>query len=106
MSLPAVGLPWRHLAALGAVGCLCACSAPIVLAWLVLPNLLAVVFLGVPAGVVLTLAETILLVASQRRERQHWSVIGLLWSLLPVAALLARTFQQVFRWSVDYSRQC
>lgn len=97
---------WFTMTALAALVLLAALRLhdPVVLAWLVLPNLLAVVFIGMPAGAVLTLAETILLVASSGGSGSL-AVLGLLWSLLPVAALLARTFQQVFRWSVDYFRR-
>ncbi len=97
---------WFTVAALAALVLLAALRLqdPIVLAWLVLPNLLAIIFLGVPAGVVLTLTETALLVASPPAGGST-VVMGLLWSLLPIAALAVRTFHQVFHWSLDYARQ-
>jgi signal transduction histidine kinase/CheY-like chemotaxis protein len=120
---------------------------PAVLAWLVLPNLLAVAFLGVGAGALLALGQTLLLLAVGGLGGPGGALgllavggldgpgglgrlgglgglsglsglgglgstsglgglgatgvtLGLVWAVLPVAGLLARTFDQVFRWSV------
>jgi signal transduction histidine kinase/CheY-like chemotaxis protein len=121
LRLSAQGSRWFTVTALGALVILAAARLqdPAVLAWLVLPNLLAVAFLGVGAGVLLTLGQTVLLLAAGGLGATGATLsglgvlgagglgatgatLGLLWAVLPVAGLLARTFDQVFRWSVDY----
>ncbi len=79
---------------------------PALLAWLVLPNLLAVAFLSVRAGLLLATLQTLLLVAAGAvgASETNYVVVGLIWALLTVAALLTQTLHQVYLWSLEHSR--
>ncbi len=76
---------------------------PAVLTWLALVHLLAVVFLGIRAGVALAALQTALLAAGGYLAASQLAV-GLMWTALLVAGALVYTLHSVFQWSMDTFR--